>query len=539
MTRRPYQKEALREFIEALNRMFALLWERQSGKSTTFADMAFFEMLRYVDRTCIYASASLLLGTEIILKQSQRKETSIRDVVEKEAAIFAGLRDGYSAQAKKAGMLFQTANGDDDKIISETLKPADFAQLFEEQKLEFRVYHDRSRYSRTKVIAPNVATARSWSGTVFLDEVAFIRGLKELITALLPIISARKEFKLIYGTTPPEFDDTHYSFELLAPPAGTEFKPNAAGNWYESESGVRVHRADAYDTHLAGKQIFDLKSGAAITPQEAFRRAPNKDGHRIAHLLWWMLGGTAACDMLRLKVAQERGVGTCQCFVIDDHNADIEFTQGVNWLAEHLDPKAKVGLGFDVATTTKEKSNPSAVSVVEEHGSEVTVRALFVWKTRDPDVARERLDRIVDVISARPDGGRPRALAIDATNEKYFAKDVRKQFRSKMPVLQVVSSESYESPGLEKPINWKEYLGDQYVAKLEDNHLTLPPERYIFQDHRLVQKDRGKFVCEPDDQGRHGDTFDAAKLGVHAVCRGKGTAWAAGASVGSFQGATG
>jgi len=38
-----------------------------------------------------------------------------------------------------------------------------------------------------------------------------------------------------------------------------------------------------------------------------------------------------------------------------------------------------------------------------------------------------------------------------------------------------------------------------------------------FADHRLVLRDRGRFVCEPDTLGRHGDTFDAAKLALHAL----------------------
>ncbi len=30
-------------------------------------------------------------------------------------------------------------------------------------------------------------------------------------------------------------------------------------------------------------------------------------------------------------------------------------------------------------------------------------------------------------------------------------------------------------------------------------------------------KDRGRFVCEPNDQGMHGDCFDADKLAGHAL----------------------
>lgn len=531
ITRRAYQSEALREFIETSLRVWAKLWERQSGKSTTFADEMLYEMIRFKSRTCIYGSASLLLGSEIPLKIGQRLETSRSQLVEKDAALFSQFAASAATQVAGQGMMFQVADASTDKIIT-GLSDANFAELFDAQKLEFRVYHDRSVYSRTKVIAPNIATARSWAGTVFLDEVAFIKNLRELLTALLPVISSNKSYKLILATTPPEFDDTHYSFELLSPPPGLEFPPNPKGNWYESEAGIRVHRADAFDTNLAGKKIYDLKNGAEITPEEAFRRAPNKDGHRIAHWLWWTLGGAAACDLQRLKTAQERGVGHCATFIIDN---DGDFAAGLTWLVKHIDPQAKVGLGLDKATTTKQKSNPTVLSVMEEEGPEITARAFFVWKTKDPDVANERIGRVINVIEKRP-GGHARALAIDATNERYDAESQRKLFRVRLPVLLIVSSEGIKKPGLDKPTNWKEYLGDQYVAKLDDNHLTLPPETYVRQDHRLVLKDRGRFVCEPDDEGRHGDTFDAGKLGLHAVTAKGGRAWAQASSVGGFEG---
>ena len=510
--RRPYQEEALRIFWDGFLRLFCLLWERQSGKSTTLADMSLGEMMQRRNHTCVYASASLLLSREIVLKQSQRAGACGRELVEQEAARLQKATKDWAAVAASQGKLFQTADGVNNKILGK-LSLADYASLFEEQRLEFRVYHDDTSYSRTKVIAPNVATARSWSGTVFLDEIAFIPDLKELMVAVLPIISTDPDFKLVLSTTPPEFDDTHYSYELLAPPAGLEFVPNPRGNWYESETGVTVHRADAFDTHLAGKKVFDIRSGLEITPAEALDRAPSREGHRIAHLLAWLAGGSAACDLLRLRVAQERGVGKCAFFDID---SDAAFESALKWLAEHLDPNAKVALGFDVATTSKGTSNPSALAVAEVLSPEITIRALFVWKTRDPEVARDRLRRVVETIAAHP-GGRARSIAIDATNERYFAEDLRKQFEALLPVLLVVSSESFEKPGLDKPTRWKEYLGEQYVALMEDNHLTLPPESYVRADHRLVIKDRGRFVCEPDSQGRHGDTFDAAKLAVHAL----------------------
>ena len=38
--RRPYQDAVLNEFIKEQTRLWALLWERQAGKSTTMADFA-------------------------------------------------------------------------------------------------------------------------------------------------------------------------------------------------------------------------------------------------------------------------------------------------------------------------------------------------------------------------------------------------------------------------------------------------------------------------------------------------------------------
>lgn len=511
MERRAYQEEALREFVESRMRLWALLWERQAGKSTEFADFALYEMLRNRNRTVIYGSASLLLGQEITLKASIRAGQSAREIVEADAKLLQKFAHGAQSSVGDK-FKFETVDADKDEILPK-ISEADFAKLFEDGKLEFRVYHSRTSYSRTKVIAPNVATARSWSGTVLLDEIAFIHNLRELITALLPIISTNKDYKLILSTTPPEFDDTHYSFELLAPPAGLEFKPNPKGNWYESENGIRVHRADAFDTYAAGKKIYDLKTGAEITPEEAFKKAPNKDGHRIAHFLAWMIGGAAACDLQRLRVAQERGGEKCQNFQI---GTDADMVEAVNWLAANVDPQAKIGIGFDVATTTKGISNPSVVSIIEEHGPEWIVRARFVWKTKDPDIANERLDSIIDCIARRP-GGRARGLSQDATNEKYYAEANRKRLRRKLPVNLVVASESVEKPGLDKPTNWKEYLGEILVQKLDDNNLTLPGDTYTREDYRLVMKDRGKFVCEPNDRGMHGDTFDADKLAGSAL----------------------
>lgn len=482
------------------HRSFFLLWRRQGGKSTTLANGALLEMMSTPGRLVTYASASLLLGREMVLKQAQVLQEAIGE--------FTKL-----ARGQKLKLEVLAVGGD--KALTD-LSGEDFADLFESQRLEFRLWHDRSTFSRTQVIAPNPATARGWSGTVMLDEFGFIRDFRDLWEAVEPIISSDKAFKFIGATTPPK-DDAHYSYELTAPPLGTEFPVSAAGNWYQSEAGELVHRVDIHDAYAAGQKLFDRRTGSEVSPQEHFARAEDKDAWRRNYAVQHVLGGTSAVGLLVLETAQRRGVGECQLFQIE---SDLDFETALKFIAQHI-TAGPIGLGFDVATTTKESSNPSALSVIERRGVESIVRAVLVWKERDPDVVIERLKRLVSTVrearSASAHG--VRRLCIDGTNEKYFAERVKKELGALIPVEIVVASESATRLGhkVGEEMNMKQYLGSCLVAELEDNHVLLPPERYLREDFRLVKRDRGQFVCEPDAAGRHGDTFDGVKLGLHAL----------------------
>ena len=130
--------------------------------------------------------------------------------------------------------------------------------------------------------------------------------------------------------------------------------------------------------------------------------------------------------------------------------------------------------------------------------------------------------RIVEAIRLRKQGGRARRLCVDATNERYFARMAQKALAAELPVELVIMSETIEVAGQPAPITMKQHLGSLLVAELDDNHLWLPPERYLREDWRLVKKEKGQFVCVPDSDGRHGDTFDGAKLGIKALRGGAG-----------------
>jgi phage FluMu gp28-like protein len=189
----------------------------------------------------------------------------------------------------------------------------------------------------------------------------------------------------------------------------------------------------------------------------------------------------------------------------------------------------RIGIGFDVGTTTKQKSNPSVLALTQEVGMTYFVRLLVCWKTKDPAIARALLNLILDGI---PHGLRARRLCIDATSERYFAADLRRDFSSRIPVDLIVASEATEYMG-EKMI-FKQYLGNLLVNTIEDGYVALPKENWVQKDFRSVIRDRGTFEAEVDEDGRHGDCFDAVKLSLHALIMPGGQVNASAAQVGTY-----
>jgi len=288
------------------------------------------------------------------------------------------------------------------------LSADDFAELYEATRLEFRLYHSNSVYSRTKVVALT-PDAVGETGDLILDEVGRAKRFRDVLEAMMPIIAANPEYRAIYTTTPPP-DDTHPSFDLLAPPIGAELPISPTGNWYRSELGVWVLRITAEDAFADGVPLYDDDTGAPISPEESRKRSSDKDAWDRNYGCKFVLGGTSACGLTQLDTAQRRGIGECQFFNI---GSDLEFEAALRWLAEHL-TAGPIGLGWDLATTTKQTSNPSSFSVTEARGVEKIVRAIFNWKLSDPDVALERARKIVETVHARPEGGPARKLCVDS-----------------------------------------------------------------------------------------------------------------------------
>lgn len=217
--------------------------------------------------------------------------------------------------------------------------------------------------------------------------------------------------------------------------------------------------------------------------------------------LEFIAGGTAACSLLAISNAMRAGKGRCLA-------AQDDFPP--NWRS--VLGNGQITIGYDPATTEKQKSNPSGLTIMEKVGGAYAARLLMRFKTADDDKALALLDEAVDI----GEGRRPRRLVIDATNERYFAQRVRKHFLGRVPVDLVVSSESFPM----QEMSYKTFLGNQLVNVLDDNMILLPEERWIRNDWRLVYKDRGLFQTHVDKSGNHGDTFDSTKLALHGFFTG-------------------
>jgi len=516
------------------HRVCAFLTRRQYGKTTNAARIALQKMMQQPGHTVIFGSVKLDLGREIVRKESEAMGRLYHELAATARAdqlklTLVDARSGLALRPPGDNRRLSASGFTQrrEQLIIDYLKQNagaqhpqaitadDLAELYEAQRLEFRLHFSKLLYSRTKVVALTPAAVGE-TGDLITDEVGRAKNFREICEAVKPIIGSNPDFRWLLTTTPPP-DDSHYSFDLLAPPAGWDPPPCAAGNTYTSESGIFVRRITAYDAELDGVHLYDDDTGAIITPAESRRREADKDAWDRNYAVKFVLGGTAAVPLLVLENAQQRGrtAQPCEFFPIE---TETDLARALDWLRARL-TDGPVGLGWDLATTERQTSNPSAFAVVEQLGEEFAARAVFTWKTADPARALERVRQILHTINARPAGGRARRLCLDATNERYFSSDVRRALRGEVPVELVVASESVERPG-QPNITVKQQLGERLVAALEDNRIALPGARYLHEDFRLVKKERGQFVCEPDGQGRHGDTFDAVKLALKALASG-------------------
>ena len=142
-----------------------------------------------------------------------------------------------------------------------------------------------------------------------------------------------------------------------------------------------------------------------------------------------------------------------------------------------------------------------------------------MFKSKKRQVMSDYLVRIVKTVRQRPAGGPPRRLCIDASNERLAAEETKDDLQAYIPVELVLGGAAVDPlpPGYEDAINYKTYVGDLYCAAVNDGRTVMPSDDYIKTDHRLTVKDQGRYLCTPEPDGKHGDTFDSGKLAEYAL----------------------
>ena len=367
--RRKYEQVALVAVRKA--RSIVLFWARQCRKSTNLGNIAWDEMSREPGRRVIAASVSLLAGTELVSKAISSAEQAA--LVAREAAAMQAALVNNAAESKNNVKLI-AANSETGKTY-DSLSADDFTDLYRTARLEMRLYFDSTTFSRLQVIAPNPATARGWTGTVLRDEVGFDARFREMEAAVGPIVDTDPTFRMVYASNLCP-DDRHPYFEMTLPPPGVNLPVNPRGNFYVGATGKLIHRVSIADAYAAGHVLYNDRDGGAMSLQEAFAKASDKGAWNFNYALIHIFGGTAAIDFVALATAQARGRGECGLFYIESE-ADLD--HGLEFLINHLGA-GQVGIGFDVATTTNETSNPSSITVTEQKGTERIQRAVFIWK---------------------------------------------------------------------------------------------------------------------------------------------------------------
>lgn len=279
---RGYQRAVFRH---KLRRLF-LLWARQHGKSFTLATEALDLMMATPGALVTFISASVLLGTEILLKEVQ---------------IWVKFLALYREAAARAGLKFESnADGLDFDAI---------ADIFEHSKLETKLWHDRTTCSRSRVIAPNPDTAVGWTAHIIGDEVGRWPEAQAVMEAILPFMRSNAALKLRLATTPPP-DDKHITYEWFLPPL-EEYPLNPLGNWFKAPCGIMTHRLDIDDGYEAGVLTYHPDTGEPITPDEDRALSADKSAWDRNNRLKFLAGGTAALSLASIQRAMAAGRGFC------------------------------------------------------------------------------------------------------------------------------------------------------------------------------------------------------------------------------------
>lgn len=176
----------------------------------------------------------------------------------------------------------------------------------------------------------------------------------------------------------------------------------------------------------------------------------------------------------------------------------------------------RVGMGYDVASSIQRKANPSALAMMEYDGLAYRVAFAVRWRTNDTRVNKAILRAAALAIPHHLRQG----VSIDASNEALAAEAMRRFMTQYLSVHLVKGGETINYMG--QAYKAKTLLGNLYVNLFADNLIALPPDDWIFSDHRQVVRNGSEFHADVAPDGVHADVFDACKLALWTFKSGSG-----------------
>lgn len=317
-------RRAQRTFWMSPHPVQYIIARRRYGKSRLLGGKGIQRMIRIRNHSVFYINASLRQGVENIRAQvkawtevmSMARElaarhnmlltTSADDVPDPLSA-----RPGDSNHGRGRKML---SEDDICQQYFDALTSVENTGGLNAKKMESRIYHTGSIYSRSMVVPANPDTAVGYGGDTFKDEYARWQNWREVEEALGPLIDENPHLISWGATTPPPDDDAHPSWHFLNP-GDQEFPVNPDGNWYwsnaEDEDAERfpILRVDAHDAQEEAPLFARTAGRPVITVAEARRRATDKRAFDRNYLLKFFTGGAAALSADVIAAAMHSNPG--------------------------------------------------------------------------------------------------------------------------------------------------------------------------------------------------------------------------------------
>jgi hypothetical protein len=169
---------------------------------------------------------------------------------------------------------------------------------------------------------------------------------------------------------------------------------------------------------------------------------------------------------------------------------------------------------MDLGTTEKKTSNPTSIAIQRKDGNARHLPTILWWKSANPDITTAKVKLLLETLVKS--GIKVKALGIDATNERHFARILAAAVSQLVTVRLLVGSENVEGKTTAEgmTINTKAYKGNLLAEAGEKELLVCPWNRYVYDDFMRVLKTKGTYDAAVGSQGEHGDTFDAAAAAI-------------------------